>query len=1034
MRQIRTIVLLVASVILFGASSIQTATAETPRSWIDSPLYHREIPKPRDAEGCVHEMWTVMTDVRFDYEGKEYLPQDICVYYAGNFVYAKFERMYSIKYRNDWMKENWVVVAKDDDIARKTLRPVLDMDIWGPGISIINTALSTSLFYSTPVRYNGEVNIAEISNFANNLSMDIDSHFYRLNSWGERILDPSSGKILELYGVGISADGSWLAGVTSSRIVRLSLKSHVLRVVAYGNLVDVNMWPSSSYEAFIDDSGLTIGYVGRNISPVIIQLDDRCEGINEPLGLTFGKISSQCRHKDLSILMRAYSDPISQYSGGIRGYASPKYFDALHRLRYGDSNNKWHEISYENFSGQKYLALGDSYASGEGNVDAYLNGHYIEGTDVIGDYKNGIPRETCHQSEVSYPMLLGAHAGLQRRFGLDSVACSGGLKINIAKQVSDIKWYSEYENGVYMGQLIQKDGGSKPRLQGLINATDLKKEAMDKLLPGRVQQIEQLRAKQPYVATVQISGNDLGFGQILTSCILNWARGAERIVGARQEDCDWINPEFKSKVASAVMNNRDDLVGLYRQLHEASPATQLYAVGYPLFVKQTVVCWNAASLSAAEQEFIINTIKLVNATIKSAASEAGIRFIDIEDALGDQVICGKGGAMTDIFDFVTGAMMADMKRGLEIDKIAKKYDIKDPTEYLLLTILYHNAANANDTATFMAHPLLNLASTVQQLFHPNAEGHRLIAQKIIDALGSHSILDARCDEKVIYCPSSSNSAVPQVPSYFGPLPTIIGTMVEIGTIVYPPDSPYIAGKVISAGSDAITIIKRGYKIIVRLAPRVSLSSSKLSVAIHSDTLRLGDLAEISEGVYEGQMSIPNDFAVGMHTIEVSGTTPDGMPYSALSAVAVIGDDNDEDADGIPDTDDKCLYRDACMEPIGTVAVDASANSPKDSRSTSLINVNQIAPSSLPILNDIDKSEPILVGGLRSPVSGAESANIAVDEPSSSSKQKKGVDFFYGLLNIVPVVILVIILFLFQRKRRVAAEEPGEAVRKSRPSR
>lgn len=1028
MKQIRFIILITVSIVLCGASSMQSVAAEPARNWIDSPLYHREIPKPRDAEGCVQEQWVVKGDPRLDFHGKSTLSIPVCAYYADGFSYGIYQRDFTSIGLTNWMSEGKLAVKKEGD---EVAIPVSNLNYnYVMPLANLGKSKSLALLGSSPGRFL-RTSLTVIEEFLSKLSIDSASGYYSLSSDELRSSYLNQdGSVMVVNGFGASRNGKWLALIANGQLLRVNLATGDRDVVMYHNFDASYLWPEPRHSTFISDDGNVVGFIGQTVDSLVVQVSSDClNSSSRPLSYNDQAYYTRCKYRTINNDL----DANSSYVFGYQHYNNASLLGGS-VLQYSDAYSRWHQISYENFTGQKYLALGDSYASGEGDVDVFLNRNYVDGTDILGDYKNGIPRENCHQSLNAYPYLLGAQAGLQRRFGMDSVACSGAVKINIARQVADKKVYSEYENGIYMGQLTQRDGGLKPRLQGIANAAELNKQAMDNLLPGRVQQIEQLKAQQPYVATIQISGNDLGFGQILSSCILNWARGAERIVGAKQEDCDWINPEFKSKVASAVMNNRDDLVGLYRQLHEASPTTQLYAVGYPLFIKQTAVCWNTASLSAAEQEFIVNVIKLVNATIKSAASEAGIRYIDIEDALGDQVICGKSGAMTDLFDAVSGAMMADMKRGMEVDRIAKKYDIKDPTEYLLLTILYRNAATTGDTATFMAHPLLNLASTMQQLFHPNAEGHRLIAQKITNSFESHSILDAECDETVIYCPSSKNTAKPSVPEYFGPLPTITGAIVEIGTIAYPPDSPYIAGKVISAGSDAITIIKRGYKIIVRLAPRVSLSSSKLSVAIHSDTLRLGDLAEISEGVYEGQMSIPNDFAVGMHTIEVSGTTPDGMPYSALSAVAVIGDDNDEDADGIPDTDDKCLYRDACMEPIGTVAVDASANSPKDSRSTSLINVNQIAPSSLPILNDIDKSEPILVGGLRSPVSGAESANIAVDEPSSSSKQKKGVDFFYGLLNIVPVVILVIILFLFQRKRRVAAEEPGEAVRKSRPSR
>lgn len=56
-----------------------------------------------------------------------------------------------------------------------------------------------------------------------------------------------------------------------------------------------------------------------------------------------------------------------------------------------------------------YLALGDSYSSGEGDTarnPADNSKYYRFGTDVNGDSGNGIPREKCHVSTRSYPYIL----------------------------------------------------------------------------------------------------------------------------------------------------------------------------------------------------------------------------------------------------------------------------------------------------------------------------------------------------------------------------------------------------------------------------------------------------------------------------------------------------------------------------------------------------------------------------------------------------------------------------------------------------
>src|SRR5690606_34519160 len=67
---------------------------------------------------------------------------------------------------------------------------------------------------------------------------------------------------------------------------------------------------------------------------------------------------------------------------------------------------------------KSYMALGDSYISGEG---AYS---YRDGTDT--------ERNQCHQSLVSYPYLLG-----ERQSSFASVACSGAQMINVTSKEDD---------------------------------------------------------------------------------------------------------------------------------------------------------------------------------------------------------------------------------------------------------------------------------------------------------------------------------------------------------------------------------------------------------------------------------------------------------------------------------------------------------------------------------------------------------------------------------------------------------------------
>ena len=60
-----------------------------------------------------------------------------------------------------------------------------------------------------------------------------------------------------------------------------------------------------------------------------------------------------------------------------------------------------------------YLAMGDSYSSGEGDIENGFSEFYIKNT--------GSPKD-CHLSSRSYPYILAKRQNIK---GVQSVACSG---------------------------------------------------------------------------------------------------------------------------------------------------------------------------------------------------------------------------------------------------------------------------------------------------------------------------------------------------------------------------------------------------------------------------------------------------------------------------------------------------------------------------------------------------------------------------------------------------------------------------------
>jgi hypothetical protein len=122
-----------------------------------------------------------------------------------------------------------------------------------------------------------------------------------------------------------------------------------------------------------------------------------------------------------------------------------------------------------------YLAMGDSFASGEGDLD---DSWYEEGTDEKG-------LNLCHLSKRSYPYLLADDLGIPDFY---SVACSGARQEHVSTTV-------QYENSRQNSDLGLR-------------------------IPGRLTQHEYLDINDASFLTISIGGNDMGFGSTLLECLM----------------------------------------------------------------------------------------------------------------------------------------------------------------------------------------------------------------------------------------------------------------------------------------------------------------------------------------------------------------------------------------------------------------------------------------------------------------------------------------------------------------------------------
>lgn len=226
-----------------------------------------------------------------------------------------------------------------------------------------------------------------------------------------------------------------------------------------------------------------------------------------------------------------------------------------------------------------YVALGDSFSSGEGELD---DAYYLPQTNDA----NGL----CHVSSRSYPFLLSA----AWQMSMQSVACSGAKMTHILERP----------------QYTTKQGT---------------------LAPGASLQIEAVRQSRPQLVTVGIGGNDAGFMDKLKACVTPgtcvWAS----------------DPDFRAATAKELQSLYGRYVDLFHRLRDAAPFGRVFAVGYPFIMSQDGTCRSYVGLAFTKEErrYVHEAIFYLNTIIESAAKKSGVGYFDIAHAFRGDELCSR---------------------------------------------------------------------------------------------------------------------------------------------------------------------------------------------------------------------------------------------------------------------------------------------------------------------------------------------------------------------------------------------------------
>ncbi len=406
----------------------------------------------------------------------------------------------------------------------------------------------------------------------------------------------SGGPPVYVGAMTLSMNGAWLAmefinqGFGVMDLTTLSMKRVSAIPFSYGYGID------PSINVAISNDGTALAVTGQNAADFIIHITPGCG--QDALMTPFVTIPSCVVTFIDSMLANiqngfTYASRPSLNDDGTALWLAVKYWPNTIRL----VTVKTSSVSASRLD---YLGMGDSYTSGEGEVD---DARYLIGTNN--------PQGKCHTSNRSYPFLV---ASLDSVTSVQNIACSGA-------RIADI----ENDTSSYRGQgnRLDESLGLSPNMISARQQT-----ALASFLPGEAPQASFVERYQPRVIMIGIGGNDVGFMDKMRACVM-------------PDECEWTTPNGKVQSREEIAALEPKLIRLYQDLKRRSPDSKLFAVDYPQIINSEGTCSGITNLllSFNERQFVTESINYINQVIKEAAIKAGIYFVDVENAYAGYRLC-----------------------------------------------------------------------------------------------------------------------------------------------------------------------------------------------------------------------------------------------------------------------------------------------------------------------------------------------------------------------------------------------------------
>ena len=442
--------------------------------------------------------------------------------------------------------------------------------------------------------------------------------YYSLDSGDAEAIVDETGEAVRARSMAISANERYLAvevygkGIAVVDLNNLSIKYIALDVVGYSGGEYMRLAISS-------DSKRVAAVSGDYRLAKVYSLDDDCR-YGDYMDLREGG-GLECYSVDMSYSLTERSSHLANTSPFQLSFSADNSMLTIDSYRKsGDKSTVSTTIRPDpNARHLDYLAMGDSFSSGEGDteINKSKQKYYRSGTDTKG--ASGVPEEKCHVSTRSYPYLLarGMHLAIDSPRQWNTATCSGAKTEDISPVES--WWMRQGVN--YAGQ--------GDRLLGF-DVGNMKKIGLNEFIPGREQQVEFVKKYQPKFITLTMGGNDVGFGEKIDKCV-------------RPLACEYVRAEGRLSLANQIEGQYDKFVALYKDLYKASRyKAKIYVLGYPQFINGSADASckaNVGALNDQERLMIVESTSYLNKVIKQAARAAGVMYVDIEGSLYGHKLC-----------------------------------------------------------------------------------------------------------------------------------------------------------------------------------------------------------------------------------------------------------------------------------------------------------------------------------------------------------------------------------------------------------